>query len=116
MIVTLGQNGVPIDDKFIPDISVGRHWGRHWVASFYDAHYSERIKFEHNYPNYFPQHQTPRRHGATLSLRLENSGVGSGKSTSAAVDLNDTSCRKSNKKRSRHLPLAIGAYTAEEKQ
>jgi hypothetical protein len=28
------QNGVPIDNKFIPDISFGQHWGKHWCTSF----------------------------------------------------------------------------------
>lgn len=55
MIVTLGQAGVHIDDTFVPDISVGQHWAKHWAASFYDMHYGERIKFDHNYPAYFPQ-------------------------------------------------------------
>ncbi|MGA3188508.1 MAG: hypothetical protein ABSF22_15490 [Bryobacteraceae bacterium] len=55
MIVTLGQAGLHIDDKFVPDISVGSCWGKHWVASIYDLHYGQRIKFDHNYPDYFPQ-------------------------------------------------------------
>jgi hypothetical protein len=55
MIVTLGQAGLHIDDTFVPDISVGQHWAKHWATSFYDMHYGERIKFDHNYPAYFPQ-------------------------------------------------------------
>lgn len=55
MIVTLGQAGIPIDESFVPDISVGQHWSRHWIASEYDRHYGVRIKFDHNYPDYFPQ-------------------------------------------------------------
>ena len=55
MIVTLGQAGVPIDSSFVPDISVGQHWSKHWMASYYDAHYGERKKFDHNFPDYFPQ-------------------------------------------------------------
>jgi hypothetical protein len=55
MIVTLGQAGLHIDDSFVPDISVGQQWAKHWAASFYDLHYGERIKFDHNYPKYFPQ-------------------------------------------------------------
>ncbi len=55
MIVTLGQAGLHIDDTFVPDISVGQQWSKHWTTSLYDLHFSERIKFDHNYPAYFPQ-------------------------------------------------------------
>lgn len=55
MIVHLGQSGVPIDSKFIPDISVGIAWGKHWSAKNLQAQFGERIKFQHNYPDYFPQ-------------------------------------------------------------
>lgn len=55
MIVTLGQSGAFIDEKFVPDISVGQHWGKHWAACGGDEKFGQRIKYEHNYPNYFPQ-------------------------------------------------------------
>lgn len=55
IIVHLGQNGLSIDSKFIPDISVGIHWSKHWSDKNLSQEYGERIKFEHNYPNYFPQ-------------------------------------------------------------
>ena len=55
MIVTLGQAGLHIDASFVPDISVGQHWGKHWVNSNFDASFGQRIKFEHNFPDYFPQ-------------------------------------------------------------
>jgi hypothetical protein len=55
MIVHLGQNGLTIDEKFVPDISVGIHWSKHWTETGLSAQHGERIKFEHNYPNYFPQ-------------------------------------------------------------
>lgn len=55
MIVTLGQAGLHIDDSFVPDISVGQHWAKHWASNNYDVHYGQRIKFDHNYPAYFPQ-------------------------------------------------------------
>ena len=58
MIVTLGQSGLHIDSKFVPDISVGLHWGKHWTTNLLDAVFGDRIKFEHNYPNYFPQSQS----------------------------------------------------------
>lgn len=55
MIVHLGQNGLTIDEKFIPDISVGLCWGKHWTEKNLASQYGERIKFDHFYPNYFPQ-------------------------------------------------------------
>lgn len=55
MIVTLGQAGLHIDETFVPDISVGQHWGKHWTAIDGDATYGARIKFQHYYPDYFPQ-------------------------------------------------------------
>lgn len=55
MIVTLGQAGLHIDSKFIPDISVGIAWSKHWVVQGFDVSYGIRKKFEHNYPDYFPQ-------------------------------------------------------------
>lgn len=55
MIVTLGQSGLHIDSGFVPDISVGIHWGKHWSANRLNETYGERVRFEHNYPSYFPQ-------------------------------------------------------------
>lgn len=55
MIVTLGQNGLHIDHSFVPDISVGQAWAKHWTNNNFDEKYGERKKFEHNYPSYFPQ-------------------------------------------------------------
>ena len=55
MIVHLGQSGLHIDSKFVPDISVGIAWAKHWTGNNLAAQYGERIKFEHNYPSYFPQ-------------------------------------------------------------
>jgi hypothetical protein len=55
MIVTLGQGGIQIDSSFVPDISVGTHWGKHWTANDLDKEYGLRIKFDHCYPDYFPQ-------------------------------------------------------------
>lgn len=55
MIVTLGQAGLHIDSKFVPDISVGLSWSKYWTESGLAQQYGERIKFEHNYPGYFPQ-------------------------------------------------------------
>lgn len=55
MIVHLGQNGVHIDSSFVPDISVGISWGNYWSSNDLDSKLGKRVKFEHNYPEYFPQ-------------------------------------------------------------
>jgi hypothetical protein len=55
MIVTLGQAGLHIDKNFVPDISVGIHWGKYWHANHLDQKYGQRREYEHNYPEYFPQ-------------------------------------------------------------
>lgn len=55
MIVTLGQAGLHIDETFVPDISVGQHWAKHWVATGGDNSFGSRTKYDHNYPEYFPQ-------------------------------------------------------------
>ena len=55
MIVTLGQAGAHIDSSFVPDISVGTCWSKHWVDNNLDAAYGNRQTYEHNYPSYFPQ-------------------------------------------------------------
>lgn len=55
MLVTLLRQGASLGDKFIPDISVGIAWGKHWTKNNLDVVYGVRIKYEHNYPLYFPQ-------------------------------------------------------------
>lgn len=55
MIVTLGQSGLHIDQSFVPDISVGLSWSKHWVSNNFDAMHGGRIKYQHNYPAYFSQ-------------------------------------------------------------
>ncbi|MDQ7984062.1 hypothetical protein QYS36_03810 [Pseudomonas sp. G34] len=55
MIVTLGQNGLYTDEKFVPDISVGRIWSGHWTGNNLEQVFGPRIKYEHNFPDYYPQ-------------------------------------------------------------
>lgn len=55
MIVTLGQAGLQIDSSFVPDGSVGLVWGKHWTDNNFDSRLGERIKWDHNFPEYFPQ-------------------------------------------------------------
>jgi len=55
MIVTLGQSGLHIDSSFVPDISVGMAWAKFWNENNLAEKYGNRIKYEHNYPDYFKQ-------------------------------------------------------------
>ena len=55
MLVTLGQAGLHTDEKFVPDISVGMNWSTYWENRKFDEKYGQRAKYEHNYPDYFPQ-------------------------------------------------------------
>ena len=58
MIITLGQSGIHIDENFVPDISVGITWAKYWAENNCDSTYGQRIKFDHNYPDYFPQSES----------------------------------------------------------
>ena len=55
LFVTLIRGGADLGSDFIPDISVGQFWGRHWTDDNLDNVYGPRIKYDHNYPKYFPQ-------------------------------------------------------------
>jgi len=55
IFVTLIRKGAELGDKCVPDISVGLLWGKHWTKENLDVIYGYRIKYEHNYPLYFPQ-------------------------------------------------------------
>jgi hypothetical protein len=56
MQVTLIRAGASLGEDFIPDISVGIHWGKHWTSNNLGVVYgAERQKYDHSYPSYFPQ-------------------------------------------------------------
>lgn len=55
LLVTSIRNGMPFDNKTMPDISVGQHWGRIWNDSNYDEQIGKRIKHQHIFPKDFPQ-------------------------------------------------------------
>lgn len=55
LTVTLIRAGADLGSSFIPDISVGIHWGKHWTGNNLDAVYGHRMKYDHSYPTYFPQ-------------------------------------------------------------
>ncbi len=55
LFVTLGQNGIHSNNRFLPDISVGIAWSAHWKHINGDEKYGARIKYGHNYPVSYPQ-------------------------------------------------------------
>ncbi len=55
MIVPMINAGIDVGPAIVPDISVGQRWSKHWVAEGLEYEYGPRIKFEHDYPVYFPQ-------------------------------------------------------------
>ena len=62
IIVSLIQGGVPVDEHTVPDGSVGIHWGKHWEGNKHDGTHGARIRYEHNYPDYFPQAKSNPQH------------------------------------------------------
>jgi hypothetical protein len=55
IFVTLIRGGASLGPSFLPDISVGIAWSKHWASENLDVVYGARMKYEHNYPAYFPQ-------------------------------------------------------------
>ena len=55
IIVDLINANLPVNDRTIPDISVGQMWAKHWKDLGLTARFGERIKYDHNYPDYYPQ-------------------------------------------------------------
>lgn len=55
MIVPMIRSGVAINHATVPDISVGRFWSEYWVENNLAKTHGERIKFDHAYPDYYPQ-------------------------------------------------------------
>ncbi|WP_146220740.1 hypothetical protein [Gluconacetobacter entanii] len=55
LIVDLINSGLTVNHKTIPDISVGKGWGIYWDSNGLDKKFGVRVKYEHNYPSYYPQ-------------------------------------------------------------
>ncbi|POD74597.1 hypothetical protein BKM17_17585 [Pseudomonas syringae group genomosp. 3] len=55
LIVDLINADLTVNDKTIPDISVGQMWAKHWKEFKYASIWGERIACEHNYPARYPQ-------------------------------------------------------------
>lgn len=55
MIVTLGLEGLHIDERFVPDISVGKAWAGYWQEANLTDKYGASGSYPHRFPDYFPQ-------------------------------------------------------------
>ncbi len=55
MIVPMIRAGIMISDKVLPDISVGKAWSTHWENEGFGQQYGDRVKYDHEYPSYYPQ-------------------------------------------------------------
>jgi hypothetical protein len=55
MIVPMIRTGVLISDRVVPDISVGKAWSEHWKENDLSEQFGERTKYDHDYPDYYPQ-------------------------------------------------------------
>lgn len=58
MIVPMIRSGIIISDKVVPDISVGKAWSSYWEENGFNTIYGQRIKYDHEYPLYYPQSQS----------------------------------------------------------
>ncbi|WP_439828906.1 hypothetical protein [Aeromonas veronii] len=55
LIASMLKNNVAIDDRTLPDSSIGNIWGRYWRENNLDARYGEREKIQHYFPDSFRQ-------------------------------------------------------------
>jgi hypothetical protein len=62
IFVMLIRKGANLGPTFVPDISVGQLWSKYWASESLEVLYGERIKYEHNYPGYFPQAASNPQH------------------------------------------------------
>ena len=60
--VDLINAGLSVNDKTIPDISVGIHWGKFWSDNKLDERFGNRIRWDHYYPGYYPQSTSNPQH------------------------------------------------------
>lgn len=55
LMVTLIQSGVLVDDKTVPDISIGAHWATYWKKQELALEHGEPTNYQHFYPESYPQ-------------------------------------------------------------
>lgn len=58
LIVPMIKSGVIVSDKVVPDISIGKAWSAYWKEMNLVNTHGERINYQHNYPDYYPQAQS----------------------------------------------------------
>ena len=62
LAVLLIDRGIPYNPKTIYDISVGRTWSAHWSNQRLASLHGDRVRYEHNYPEYYPQANSNPQH------------------------------------------------------
>lgn len=55
LVVHMIKGGCALDSHTMPDVSVGLAWSNHWNKSGLDLLHGDRIKYDHNFPEWFPQ-------------------------------------------------------------
>lgn len=55
LLIPMITSGIPINEKIIPDLSVGKRWSKHWTENDMSVKFGARINYEHNFPDYYPQ-------------------------------------------------------------
>jgi hypothetical protein len=55
LIFSMGEAGLHIDEHFVPDISVGQAWSKHWKTNDLEDRFGRMSAYPHNYPPYFSQ-------------------------------------------------------------
>lgn len=55
LVVHMIQEGCPLDDHTVPDISVGIAWSKYWEFRKFAEKYGDRTKYPHEFPDWFPQ-------------------------------------------------------------
>ena len=55
LVVHLIDAGMTVNENTVPDGSVGACWAKHWDDNNLAAQYGPHVKFDHNYPDYYPQ-------------------------------------------------------------
>nr|WP_315259157.1 hypothetical protein [uncultured Duganella sp.] len=55
LVVDLISADLTVNDKTVPDISVGLGWAKYWKDNQLEKKFGDRVIYEHNYPDYYPQ-------------------------------------------------------------
>lgn len=55
IVISAIREGLIVDSKTVPDISIGLTWSKYWDTQNLANQYGNRIEYPHDYPDYFPQ-------------------------------------------------------------